>query len=266
MLTIAIANRKGGVGKSTLTVNLAAALGAAGHRVLVVDMDSQGSATAALLPDLPPDAPSMADVLARQLPIRDTIRPSTSDAVSIAPAKRSLTDALLTIVSKTGRELLLRNALTKVAADFDLCLIDNAPEAQLGTANSLVAASHVLMPFTPDPKALEGLATTQQLLEEVRQSGLNDHVDLLGCVQMIYDRRLGVTDDARGQVAEAFRELLFATTVRTNSVFIVSPAWHRDIFQLEAKERSKKGSEDFAALAVEFTQRLKLRRVRAGAA
>jgi len=263
VLTIAIANRKGGVGKSTLTVNLAAALGADGRSVLVVDMDSQGSASAALLPDLPSSVPTMADVLARQVPLQECIRISTSPGVAIAPARRTLTDALLTIVSKTGRELLLRNALAKVAAEYEVCLIDNAPEAQLGTANSLVAASYVLMPFTPDPMALQGLQTTKQMLAEVRESGLNDRVSVLGCIQMIYDRRLGVTDDAREQVREAFGDLLFATTVRTNSTFIVSPAWHQDIFQLEAKERSKKGSEDFAALAVELTQRLKLGRVRA---
>lgn len=265
MHTIAIANRKGGVGKSTVTVNLAAALAQQGQRVLVIDMDSQGSATAALLNELASDAPTTAHLLVGQADLADVIRPSTRSGVSIAPSSKDLTSAQLSIVSKAGRETILRRLLRPVSA-FDVILIDTAPEQQLATVNTLVAANHVIMPFTPDPKALEGLQTTSEALAELESAELST-ARVLGCVQIAFDRRLAATHEARAQVAQAYGERLLATTIRTNATFLVCPAWHQDIFALEKKEKPpRRGSEDFKALAIEVASRLLLPRVSEAAA
>src|SRR5262245_13161982 len=146
MIVLAIANRKGGVGKSSVTANLAAALALQGKRVLVIDMDSQASATAVLLAELPENAHTTAHVLIGTANLEDIILPSTREGVSIAPASRDLTAAQLGIVARTGRESILKRALRKVEG-FDLAIIDTAPEQQLATVNSLVASTHVIMPF-----------------------------------------------------------------------------------------------------------------------
>jgi chromosome partitioning protein len=255
MHTVAVTNRKGGVGKSSLTTNLAAALALDGKRVLVIDMDSQASSTAVFLNELPASAPTTAHVLIGQATLADIIRPSTREGVFIAPASRDLTAAQLSIVARTGRETILRRALRTID-EYDLVLIDTAPEQQLATVNSLVAAQHVLMPFTPDPKALEGLQTTTEAVAEIRAAELSD-ATILGCVQVAHDKRLSVTDQARQQVRAAYGDALLETRIRSNSSFIVCPAWHRDIFDIERGERApRRGSDDYRALASEVSQRL----------
>ena len=256
MQIITVANRKGGVGKSTVAVNVASALAIAGYRVLVMDNDSQASATATLIDELPQGSLTMAHVFIGQAQLPDVIRPTTRDGVMLAPASKELTHAQLAIVSKTGRETIVRRALRSVAGQFDLVIIDTAPEQQLATVNSLVAATHVLMPFTPDPKALEGLQTTAEALAEIREAEISD-VRLLGCVQIAFDRRIAVTKDAREQVLAAYGDLLFETVVRTNTNFVVCPAWHRDIFALETRA-PRRGAEDFQSLGAEIIRRLQL--------
>jgi chromosome partitioning protein len=255
MTTVAITNRKGGVGKSSLTTNLAAALALEGKRVLVIDMDSQASSTAVFLTELPQGAPSTAHVLIGQAALEDIIVPSTREGVFIAPASRELTAAQLTIVARTGRETILRRAMRSLQG-YDLILIDTAPEQQLATVNSLVAATHVLMPFTPDPKALEGLRTTSEAVAEIAAADLGQ-ATVLGCVQIAHDRRLAITEQARQQVRTAYGDGLLETRIRANSSFIVCPAWHRDIFAIERGERApRRGSDDYRALAIEIAGRL----------
>jgi chromosome partitioning protein len=256
MHVIAIANRKGGVGKSSLATNLAAGLAESGRRVLVIDMDSQASATA-ILDDLPDDTLTTTQLLLGTATLEQVVRPSNRAGVWLAPATSDLTQAQLAITGRTGRETILRRALRN-ASGFDVAIIDTAPELQLATINSLVAATHVLMPFTPDPKALEGLATTISAITEIATAELGVAVPL-GCVQIGYDRRLAVTKQSRDQVRAAYGDLLLESCIRTNSSFIVCPAWHRDIFAIERGERApRRGSDDFRALAAEVATRLEL--------
>ncbi len=257
MHVIAVANRKGGVGKSSLATNLAAALAELERRVLVIDMDSQASATAILADALPDDALTTTHVVLGSAALADVARASNRAGVALAPATADLTQAQLAIAGRTGRETILRRALRGLSG-YDVAIIDTAPEQQLATINALAASTHVLMPFTPDPKALEGLATTANAVAEIAAAELGTPA-VLGCVQVGYDRRLAVTRQSRDQVHAAYGELLFETCIRTNSSFIVCPAWHRDIFAIERAERApRRGSDDYRALAAEVAHRLAL--------
>jgi len=209
-----------------------------------------------LIEEVEDDAPTTTQLLLSEAKLPELIRASTRPGVDIAPACSELTRAQFAIVGKTGRETILRRALREV--DYDVVLIDTAPELQLATLNGLVAASHVLLPFTPDPKALEGLHTTAEAVSEIVAAELASPA-LLGCVQVAYDRRLAVTEQSREQVAATYGDLLFDTVIRSNSNFIVCPAWHRDIFAMEKKDHQRpRGSKDFLALAAEVCDRLGL--------
>jgi chromosome partitioning protein len=263
MNVIAVANRKGGVGKSTLATNIAAALALDGQRVLLIDLDSQGSASATLLDSIP-DGPTMAHVLAGQATLRDVIRPSTTEGVWVAPSTEELTHAQLAIVSKPGRETILRRALRAVH-DFDIVIIDTAPERHLGTVNALVASSHVLMPFSADAKALEGLSTTAQSVADIVDAELAN-TRILGCVQVGHDTRLAVSCDARAQVVAAWGPLVFKTALRVNSSFVLCPAVHQSIFAIEKTARSpRRGSDDVRALTREIRNRLNAAEAQAAA-
>jgi chromosome partitioning protein len=255
MNVIAVANRKGGVGKSTIAANVAAALARDGQRVLLIDMDSQGSASATVLESIS-SGPTMAHVLAGAAQLVDVIRPSRIDGVWVAPATEELTHAQLSIVDKPGREMVLRRALRAVRGSYDLAIIDTAPERQLGTVNALVASTHVLMPFTADAKALEGLSTTAQSVADIVDAELAT-TQILGCVQVGHDTRLAVSRDAREQVVAAWRELVFDTALRVNSSFVICAAAHQSIFEIEESGRPpRRGSDDVRALTREICTRL----------
>jgi chromosome partitioning protein len=257
MHTIAVTNRKGGVGKSTVAVNLASAFALDGYRVLLVDMDSQASATMTVCGEQLGASPTMADILVGKAMLSQVIQPSNRTGLDLAPASRALTGAQMAIVHEYGRESILRRALREVTG-YDLVIIDTAPEHQLGTANAFVAATHVLMPFTPDALALEGMATTVDALRQLRTNEVAS-ADVLGCIQVMYDRRLAVTNEAREQVRGVYGSQLLDATIRTNANFLTCPAWHRDIFANEEGARPpRRGGDDFQSLRTEVARRLGL--------
>lgn len=260
MDVIAVANQKGGVGKTTLVVNLASALALAGKRVLVVDMDFQANATVALLGQSPTEGEvTMAHVLVagEQVRLEDAIRETASPGVWVAAASDDLARADLSLATKMGRESVLRRALRPLEGKYDIVLVDTSPYLGLLTVNALVASRHVLVPVSAEFFPMLGLKLLGETIEEVRRQ-MDSPLDVLGYCITLYDRRLGLTNEVIDILTKRFGELVMDSKVRVNSNLKAAPAHRKDIFQFEAGTKKPwKGVEDFTALAQETLSRLK---------
>jgi chromosome partitioning protein len=210
--SFAIANQKGGVGKTTTTVNLGAALAELGYRVLVVDLDPQGNATTGLGVNARNLDASIYDVILHDTPIEDVIEPTTLRNLFVVPATIDLAGAEIELVPVFSRELRLRRALVPIDGEFDFTLIDCPPSLGLLTVNGLSAASEVIVPIQCEYYALEGLG---QLLRNVNlvRSNLNDRLEVSTIVLTMYDARTRLSE----QVAEEVREH-FGTRVCRNVI------------------------------------------------
>lgn len=200
---VAIANQKGGVGKTTTTVNLGAALAELGYRTLVIDLDPQGNATTGLGIDARNFEYSMYDVLMRETPLEDCIEPTSVRNLFVAPATIDLAGVEIELVPAFSRELRLRRAVETIVDDFDFVLIDCPPSLGLITINGLAAATEVLVPIQCEYYALEGLG---QLLRNVHlvASNLNDRLEVSAIVLTMYDARTRLAVDVATDVRQHF--------------------------------------------------------------
>ena len=216
---IALANQKGGVAKTTTTLNLAVAFRERGLRVLAVDLDPQGNLT--MSQGLDPDAieRSMFDVLVHRLPIQEVIHPREVD---LAVSSIDLAGAELALSSMIGRERALEKALVGVRREYDYILIDTPPSLGLLTINALVAATGVIVPVQCEYLSLRGLVQLQNTLEMVREN-LNPTVDILGILPTMYDRRTLHAREAIEILRENFGDLVFNTKIRKTIRFAEAP-------------------------------------------
>jgi chromosome partitioning protein len=200
---LAVANQKGGVGKTTTSVNLGAALAELGFRVLVIDLDPQGNATTGLGVEARSFELSMYDVLMRDSSLEDAVEPTSMKNLFVAPATIDLAGAEIELVPAFSRELKLRKALESVREDFDFVLIDCPPSLGLLTVNALAAASEVLVPIQCEYYALEGLS---QLMRNVHlvSSSLNPDLDVSTIVLTMYDARTKLADEVAVEVRSHF--------------------------------------------------------------
>jgi chromosome partitioning protein len=200
---IAVANQKGGVGKTTTAVNLGAALAELGYRVLIVDLDPQANATTGVGIDARSFDLSMYDVLMRDAKIEDAVEPTSMKNLFIAPATIDLAGAEIELVPAFSRELKLRRALESIAGDFDFTLVDCPPSLGLLTVNGLAAADEVLVPIQCEYYALEGLG---QLLRNVQlvMSNLNERLKLTTIVLTMYDGRTKLAEQVAQEVRSHF--------------------------------------------------------------
>ena len=200
---LAVANQKGGVGKTTTSVNLGAALAELGFRVLVIDLDPQGNATTGLGIDARNFELSMYDVLMRDSSLEDCVEPTSMKNLFVAPATIALAGAEIELVPAFSRELKLKRAIESVIDDFDFVLIDCPPSLGLITVNALAAADEVLVPIQCEYYALEGLS---QLMRNVHlvASNLNPRLDISTIVLTMYDARTKLADQVATEVREHF--------------------------------------------------------------
>ncbi len=242
---IAVANQKGGVGKTTTTVNLGAAAAELGHRVLIIDLDPQGNASTGLGINPRTLESSMYDVLLHDVPMDDAIEAAAVRNLFLAPANLDLAGAEIELVPAFSREMRLKNAIATVADDFDLILIDCPPSLGLLTVNALAAATEVLVPIQCEYYALEGLG---QLLRNVDlvQRNLNAELHLSHIVLVMFDARTNLASQVATEVREHFGDLVCKTVIPRTVRLSEAPSFGQPITVFDTASRGALSYRDLA--------------------
>ena len=210
--TIACANQKGGVGKTTTVVNLAAYLASAGQRVLVVDLDPQGNATSGLGVDRSTLDRSIYDTIVDGLPMRDVIVATTADGVALVPSAIALAGAEVELAAASSRERRLRRSLDDIRADYDVIFVDCPPSLGLLTVNALTAADSVLIPLQCEYYALEGLTQLLATIDLVRDH-LHPDLELDGIVLTMFDARTNLSAEVAAEARRHLGSLVYDTVI-----------------------------------------------------
>lgn len=255
---MAVANQKGGVGKTTTAVNIAAALARSGARVLLVDLDPQGNASTGL--GIPTDQrrPSSYDLLIDEIPITDVVRKTGIANLTICPANSDLASADIDLVSNEKRSFLLHDALRHPVMDgleLDFIIIDCPPSLSLLTVNALVACHSVLVPLQAEFYALEGLSQLMLTIREVRQSA-NPGLRIEGILVTMYDGRNKLSQQVEADVRATLGDLVFQTVIPRNVKISEAPSYAMPVITYDP---SSKGSEAYLAVARELLARHPLR-------
>lgn len=249
--TVAVANQKGGVGKTTTAINLGAALAVLEHRVLIVDCDPQGNATRGL--GLEAGEPDLYAVLLDHAPAPAAVRSSGVDRLEVLPSNRDLVGVEVELVGTEAWERRLKTRVVEALRDrYDVILLDCPPSLGHLTVNALVAADGVLVPLQCEYFALEGIS---ELLHTVRrvQGGLNPRLEITGILLTMYDERTNLSKDVSTEVRQHFPAEVFDTIVPRNVRLAEAPSHGLPVLQYDVRSR---GAQAFLALAGEFLRRM----------
>jgi chromosome partitioning protein len=245
---IAIANQKGGVGKTTTAVNLAASLAAAERRVLAVDADPQGNLTSGLGRKTRESRPSVYEALIEQRPLSELMIPTDLEHLTLVPSDRNLTGAEVELVPLLAREFRLREALAPVAGSYDYVLIDCPPSLGLLTVNALAAAQRVLIPLQCEYYALEGVTELLATLERVKRV-LNPDLEVEGVLLTMVDERTNLTQQVIHEVRQHFKNQVFETQVPRSVRLAEAPSFGKPVLLYDIRS---KGAEAYLQLAREL--------------
>jgi chromosome partitioning protein len=247
---LAVANQKGGVGKTTTAVNLSAGLALAGHRTLLIDFDSQASATSGLGLAAHDVGVSIYHVLLGERSAEDALRPTQIENLSLLPASRDLIGAEIELVPMPRREYRLADALAQTRRQFEFVVIDCPPSLGLLTVNALTAADAVLIPLQCEYYALEGLSALLETIGHIRQS-LNPKLDIQGLLLTMFDTRNSLAHQVVREVREHFPDQVFTAVIPRNVRLSESPSYGLPALIYDAASR---GARAYAAVAQELIQ------------
>ena len=251
--TIAVANQKGGVAKTTTAINLGASLALGGQRVLLIDVDPQGNLTSGVgMKERAAETGTVYEALLDdELDPRELVLKTAVDHLSILAANRNLTGAEIELVTRPNREHRLRRVIEAVQDDFDIIFIDAPPSLGLLTLNALVAADSVLVPLNCEYFALEGIAELLSTIERVRES-LNPSLAIEGVLLTMYDDRTNLGQQVSSNIREYFGEKVYRTVIPRNVRLGEAPSHGVPVILYDARSR---GAEAYVTFAHEFAGR-----------
>lgn len=247
---IAVLNQKGGVGKTTTTINLASFLGKSKRSVLVVDADPQGNSTSGFGLDKMNVNLTLCDILVSHVELGNVVQKTNIKNIDLIPANASLASAELDIASVPNREMVLKNAIQ--SCEYDYVLIDCPPALSLLTINALCAADQVLIPVQAEYYALEGLSQLLQVMQQV-QASYNPDLELLGVVMTMYDKRTSLSQQVYDEVGKHFGDKLLKTVIPRNIRLAEAPSHGKPI---DEYDKWSKGAKAYKNLAKEIDAKL----------
>lgn len=252
-------NHKGGVLKTTITVNLGAALARAGKKVLVIDADLQQNLTSWLIGPIKyhENLFTLCDAMMHEVGLHDLIKKTPTDGLDIVPVCEDFLDIDINLVSKLGRETILKECITKTVGieNYDFVLIDNPPSVSLTVMNSLVASDYYLVPCTAEYLSMQGLSLLGDSIEQIRK--INQSLMMLGVIVTKYHPKEKICNQVVNSLKERLGDYVFDTKIRVNTKAKAAPSKQKTMFDFEQSDQGR-STEDFTALAREFLQKVKI--------
>ena len=246
--TVAIANQKGGVGKTTTSVNLAACLASMGKKILIIDVDPQGNTTSGLGVDKRRCETTVYDCLIGGEPMENAILPTEFENLFVCPSNIDLSGAEIDLISVMGRENQLKNAIKPIKDDYDFIFIDTPPSLGLITINTLTAADSVLIPIQCEFYALEGVSQLTNTIRKVKEA-LNPSITLEGILLTMYDSRTNLSIQVVDEVKKFFPGKVYKTIIPRNVRLSEAPGFGQPVLYYD---KGSKGAEGYMSLAKEF--------------
>ena len=256
-VVLSLVNNKGGVGKTTTAVNLSASLASDGGRVLLVDLDGQGSASRSLGLDREDLYPGVAEAMLEGLSLREAVKGSYIPGLDVLAGSMNLVSTDVFLADVEGREFVLRSALEPALEDYDFIVMDCPTSLGLLTVNALTSSHYIILPVTPDYLGFEGLLNLMEAVDMTRE-GVGKAAGLLGIVLPLADYRVRVTKDIGEMIRSRFGRHVFNTEIRVNVKLKEAPSHGRSIFDYDGGSR---GADDYRRLSAEVQNRIRQDRI-----